>query len=332
MSGALTDRFNRRITYLRLSVTDRCNLRCAYCMPERMMFQPRRDLLSLDELVRLAHAFIERGITRIRLTGGEPLVRRDAVQLLSALGQRLGSGLDELTLTTNATQLAAHAQAIRAAGVERINISLDTLDRATFARLTRSDALPQVLAGIAAAQRVGLRVKLNTVVLKGVNEAHLTDLIAWAHGQGHDVSLIEVMPLGDVSADRLDQYAPLNAVRTRLEEQWTLRPSAHRTTGPARYVDVVETGGRLGFITPLTENFCGGCNRMRVTATGQLYPCLGGGEQVDLRAALRIDDGGTALSAALDHALRIKPERHTFAIDAHQSAPVQSRHMSVTGG
>ena len=328
----LIDRFDRRITYLRLSVTDRCNLRCAYCMPERMTFLPRRDLLSLDELLRLADAFIDRGITRIRLTGGEPLVRRDAVQLMTALGRRLGRGLEELTLTTNATQLPAHAEAIRAAGVERINISLDTLDRATFACLTRSDALPQVLGGIAAARDAGLRVKLNTVVLKGVNEAKLADLIAWAHGQGHDVSLIEVMPLGDVAADRLDQYVPLDAVRRRLEERWTLRPSRHRTAGPARYVDVVETGGRLGFITPLTHNFCGGCNRVRVTATGQLYPCLGGGEQVDLRAAVRADDGEAALSAAMDAALRIKPERHAFAIDAHGSGPAQPRHMSVTGG
>ena len=337
MSGAkpnntLADRFGRRVTYLRLSVTDRCDLRCAYCMPERMTFQPRRDLLSLDELLRLADAFIDRGVTRIRLTGGEPLVRRDAVQLVSALGLRLGKDLEELTLTTNGTQLAAHAQAIRAAGIERINISLDTLDRATFARLTRSDALPQVLGGIAAARNAGLRVKLNTVVLHGVNEAKVADLIAWAHGEGHDVSLIEVMPLGDVAADRLDQYVPLDAVRRRLEERWTLRPSTHRTAGPARYVDVVETGGRLGFITPLTENFCAGCNRVRVTATGQMYPCLGGGEQVDLRAALRQDDDGGALSAALDHALRIKPERHAFAVGARGSTPAQSRHMSVTGG
>jgi cyclic pyranopterin phosphate synthase len=328
----MTDRFKRRITYLRLSVTDRCNLRCAYCMPDRMTFQARRDLLSVDELLRLADAFIERGVTQIRLTGGEPLVRRDAMQLVSALGQRLGRRLEELTLTTNATQLAAHAQAIRAAGVERINISLDTLDRATFARLTRADALPQVLAGIAGAKAAGLRVKLNTVVLKGVNEAHLADLIAWAHGEWHDVSLIEVMPLGDVSTDRLDQYVPLDTVREQLEERWTLRPSTYRTAGPARYVDVAETGGRLGFITPLTENFCSACNRVRVTATGQLHPCLGGGEQVDLRAGLRMEDGGVALSAALDEALRIKPEKHTFAIGSRGSGPAQARHMSVTGG
>lgn len=330
--AALTDRFGRHITYLRLSVTDRCNLRCAYCMPERMTFQPRRDLLSLDELMRLADAFIDRGVTRIRLTGGEPLVRQDTVQLVSALGRRLGRGLQELTLTTNGMRLAAHAEAIRAAGVERVNISLDTLDRAIFARVTRSDTLPQVLAGIAAARNAGLHVKLNTVVLKEVNEAQLADLIGWAHGEGHDVSLIEVMPLGDVAADRLDQYVPLDVVRRRLEERWTLRPSTHRTAGPARYVDVVETGGRLGFITPLTENFCGGCNRVRVTATGQLYPCLGGGEQVDLRAGLRTDDGGAALSVALDTAMRIKPERHAFAIGQRGAAPSQARHMSLTGG
>lgn len=330
--GGLVDSFQRRVTYLRLSITDRCNLRCAYCMPERMTFVPRHDLLSLDELLRLADAFIARGITKIRVTGGEPLVRRDALPLLTALGSRLGRGLEELTLTTNATQLAAHAGAIREAGVTRINISLDTLDRQTFAQLARADALPQVLAGIAAARNVGLRVKLNTVVMKGINEAHLPDLIAWAHERGHDATLIEVMPLGDVAADRLNQYVPLDAVRQRLEQRWTLRPSPYRSGGPARYVDVVETGGRLGFITPLTDNFCGGCNRLRVTATGQMFPCLGGGEEIDLRSALRAADEDAAFAAALDQAMRRKPERHRFAIGTAGAAPAPRRTMSVTGG
>lgn len=330
-SAALTDRYQRRITYLRLSVTDRCDLRCAYCMPERMRFLPRKEVLSLDELLRLADAFIARGVSKIRLTGGEPLVRPGAVDLLGSLGERLGCGLDELTLTTNGTQLAAHAQAIRAAGVRRVNVSLDTLDRQVFARLARRDALPQVLHGIAAAKAAGLKVKLNTVALKGINEAELPDLIAWAHGEGHAITLIEVMPLGDVEADRLDQYLPLSTVRERLEARWTLRPSGHSTGGPARYVEVAETGGTLGFITPLSENFCGGCNRVRVTATGQLYPCLGGGERVDLRAALR--SGGTgALDCALEDAMRLKPERHRFAIDRRAAPPAQPRHMSVTGG
>jgi cyclic pyranopterin phosphate synthase len=301
-------------------------------MPERMTFAPRRDLLSLEELLRLADAFIARGVTRIRVTGGEPLVRRDAVPLLTALGTRLGQGLEELTLTTNATQLAAHAGAIRDAGVNRINISLDTLDRATFTRLARFDALPQVLDGIAAAKAAGLHVKLNAVVMKGVNDGHLSDLIAWAHDARLDVTLIEVMPLGDVAADRLDQYVPLTAVRQQLEERWTLRPSPYRSGGPARYVDVVETGGRLGFITPLTNNFCGGCNRLRVTATGQMFPCLGGGEQIDLRSALRATDEDVAFNAALDEAMRRKPERHHFKIGAPGALHSQPRHMSVTGG
>ncbi len=328
----LVDQFNRRITYLRLSVTDRCDLRCAYCMPERQTFLPRKEVLSLEELHQLALGFIARGVTKIRLTGGEPLVRRDMIQLVRALGRKLGDGLEELTLTTNATRLAEFADDLRAAGVRRINVSLDTLDRETFASLARRDSLPSVLEGIAAARAAGLRVKLNTVALKGINQAELPDLIGWAHGQGMDLTLIEVMPLGEVEEDRFDHYLPLNAVQTELEQRWTLTPSAHRSGGPARYFDVAETGGRLGLITPLTNNFCEGCNRMRVTATGQLYPCLGGGEMVDLRAALRSAEPGQALSAGLDRALRIKPERHHFAISGHGEAPALSRHMSMTGG
>jgi len=328
----LVDQFQRRITYLRLSVTDRCDLRCAYCMPERQVFLPRAEVLSLEELHRMALGFIARGITRIRLTGGEPLVRRDMIELVRALGRKLGDGLDELTLTTNATRLADFAADLRAAGVRRVNVSLDTRDRARFAQLTRRDSLPQVLEGIAAARDAGLRVKINTVALKGVNEDEIPDLVAWAHGQGMDLTLIEVMPLGEVEQDRFDQYLPLAAVRETLERRWTLTPSEHRTGGPARYVDVAETGGQLGFITPLTGNFCDGCNRIRVTATGQLHPCLGGTEQVDLRAAMRSPDPDAALTDALDVAMRIKPARHHFVIDRPGGAPALSRHMSMTGG
>lgn len=328
----LIDSFQRRIAYLRLSVTDRCDLRCSYCMPERMTFLPKKDVLSLEELYDLATGFIARGVTKIRITGGEPLVRRDIIDLFTALGRRLGHDLAELTLTTNGTQLAEHAEALAKAGVRRVNVSLDTLDRAKFAELTRRDALPQVLEGIAAAKAAGLKVKLNAVALKGVNESELPDLIAWGHAQGHDVTLIEVMPLGDVEEERLDQYLPLDDVRASLAQRWTLKDMAFSTGGPARYVEVAETGGRLGLITPHTNNFCSGCNRLRVTATGQLYPCLGGGERVDLRAALRSDAPEENLAAALNEALRIKPEKHHFRMDARGADPATARHMSMTGG
>ncbi len=328
----LVDQFARTISYLRLSVTDRCDLRCAYCMPERQTFLPRSEVLSLEELHDLALGFIARGITKIRLTGGEPLVRRDMIELVQALGRQLGQGLEELTLTTNATRLAEFADPLRSAGVKRVNISLDTLDRETFAKLARRDSLPQVLEGIAAAKAAGLTVKINTVALKGINEAELPDLIAWAHGQGFELTLIEVMPLGEVEEDRFNHYLPLSAVRDSLEARWSLTPSNHRSGGPARYFDVAETGGRLGLITPLTNNFCEGCNRIRVTATGQMYPCLGGNEQVDLRGALRSAEPGAALDAALNQAMKIKPERHHFVIDSPGGAPALSRHMSMTGG
>lgn len=327
----LVDGFQRRISYLRLSVTDRCDLRCSYCMPERMTFLPRREVLSLEELYRLALGFIARGVTKLRLTGGEPLVRRDIMELFRVLGRHVGAGLEELTLTTNGTRLAEHAEALAQAGVRRINISLDTLDRTRFAQLSRRDALPDVLEGIAAAQAAGLKVKLNTVALRGINEGEIPDLIAWAHGQGFDLTLIEVMPLGEVEAERVDHYLPLSELRAGLESRWTLTPLADDTGGPARYVRVEQTGGRLGLITPLTGNFCEGCNRLRVTATGQLYPCLGGGERVDLRAALRSDDPDAKLHAALDEAMRIKPERHHFRIAAG-APPALARHMSTTGG
>ena len=337
LKSQLVDQFARRISYLRLSVTDRCDLRCAYCMPEKMTFLPRKDVLSLEELHDMALGFIARGITKIRLTGGEPLVRRDMMELVTALGRKLGDGLEELTMTTNATRLAEFAEGIAAAGIRRINVSLDTLDREKFTRLARRDSLPQVLEGIAAAKAAGLAVKINTVALKGINEDEIPDLIAWAHGQHFDITLIEVMPLGDVEEDRFDHYLPLGAVQERLENQWTLTPSDHRTGGPARYFNVVgstgrETGGRLGLITPLTNNFCEGCNRIRVTATGQLYACLGGNEQVDLRAAMRSDDPEKALDEGLDIAMKIKPARHHFAIDKRGQSPALARHMSMTGG
>jgi len=328
----LVDQFQRRITYLRLSVTDRCDLRCTYCMPERQVFLPRAEVLSLEELHQLALGFIDRGITKLRLTGGEPLVRRDMMQLVRALGRKIGDGLEELTLTTNGTRLADFADDLAAAGVQRINVSLDTLDRETFARLARRDSLPAVLEGLAAAKAAGLKVKINTVALKGINEAEIPALMGWAHGQGFDLTLIEVMPLGEVEEDRFDHYLPLSAVREQLEQSWTLTPSDHRTGGPARYFTVGETGGRLGLITPLTNNFCDGCNRIRVTATGQLYACLGGNEQVDLRAAIRSADPDSAMAEALDMAMKIKPARHHFVIDRPGGAPALARHMSATGG
>ncbi|MCB5424012.1 GTP 3',8-cyclase MoaA [Altererythrobacter sp. CC-YST694] len=330
-SAPLVDAFNRRITYLRLSVTDRCDLRCTYCMPEKMTFLPRKDVLSLEELHKLALGFIDRGITKIRLTGGEPLVRRDVIELVRALGRKIGDGLEELTITTNGTQLEQFADDLAAAGVRRINVSLDTMDGELFQRLSRRDKLNDVLRGIAAAREAGLKVKLNTVALKGMNEEEIPFLIEWAHSQGHDITLIETMPLGEVEEDRVDHYLPLPVIRDALEKRWTLIPSDATTGGPSRYVDIAETGGRLGFITPLTNNFCAGCNRIRVTATGQLYACLGGSEKVDLRAALRSDEPERNLAEALDLLMRIKPERHHFRIE-RGAGPAQPRHMSLTGG
>ena len=330
-STPLVDAFQRRISYLRLSVTDRCDLRCTYCMPEKMTFLPKKDVLSLDELHKLSLAFVARGISKIRLTGGEPLVRRDVVELVRALGRQLGNGLDELTLTTNGTRLEEFAGDLAAAGIKRVNVSLDTLDPVLFETLSRRDRLAEVLRGIAAAKAAGLAVKINTVALKGLNEGEIPFLVEWAHARGHDMTLIEVMPLGEVEGERVDHYLPLPAVRDALEERFNLTDIADQTGGPARYVRVAQTGGRLGFITPLTNNFCATCNRIRVTATGQLYACLGGAEQVDLRAALRSDDPDARLDAALDEAMRIKPEKHHFRIGAGEG-PAQPRHMSLTGG
>jgi GTP 3',8-cyclase len=331
----LKDTFGRTITYLRLSVTDRCDLRCTYCMAESMQFLPRKDLLTLEELQRVAETFIARGVRKIRLTGGEPLVRKDIDLLFEALGQSLGRGLEELTLTTNGTQLDRHAEALARAGVKRVNVSLDTLDRTRFAEITRRDELGRVLSGIAAAAEAGLKVKINTVGLKHQNAEEIPEIVAWAHANGHDVSLIEVMPLGETGEDRFEQYLPLDAVKRDLEARWTLEPEAggDPLAGPSRYFKVAETGGRLGFITPLTNNFCAGCNRVRVTCTGRIYQCLGQNTYLDLRSAIRDSaDPALALNAALDIAMHAKPERHDFEIRAPQEAPTLARHMSVTGG
>ena len=328
----MIDPFGRRITYLRVSVTDRCDLRCTYCMAEDMHFLPKRDVLSLEELDRLCAAFIRQGVRKLRVTGGEPLVRRDVMALFRKLGDRLGDGLDELTLTTNGTQLAKHAQALVAAGVRRVNVSLDTLDPQRFARITRWGRIGQVLDGIAAAKAAGLHVKINAVALRGENEDELGDLLAWCGQHGHDLCLIETMPMGEIGADRVDQYLPLSLVRARLRQRWTLTESQHRTGGPARYFDVAETGTRLGFITPMTHNFCEGCNRVRLTCTGTLYMCLGQDDAADLRRPLREGAGDAALDAAILEAISRKPRGHDFVIDRLTSTPGVARHMSMTGG
>ncbi|MEO1408102.1 MAG: GTP 3',8-cyclase MoaA [Pseudomonadota bacterium] len=321
------------MTYLRLSVTDRCDLRCSYCMSEQMTFLPKKDLLTLEELETVAGAFIARGVTKIRITGGEPLVRRDILQLVERLGAKFGEGLEELTLTTNATMLAYMADTIARAGVKRINISLDTLDEERFGEITRRGRLPQVLAGIEAAQMAGLKIKLNTVALKHQNLQEIPSMVEWAHARGIDMTLIEVMPLGDTGEDRIDQYVPLPTVREQLEKRWTLTdlPRTDSNGGPSSYVRVEETGGRLGFITPLTNNFCAGCNRVRVTCTGRIYMCLGQDDHIDLRTILR-EQGPDALDGALDRALFLKPEKHEFRIDKRGADPALLRHMSMTGG
>ena len=324
---ALVDGFRRPITYLRLSLTDRCDLRCAYCMPERARFAPRDTLLTIDELERVAAGFVRRGVTKIRLTGGEPLVRRGALDLVARLGARLGYGLHELTLTTNGLALPATAEALFAAGVRRVNVSLDTLDPARFATIARRDRLAGVLEGVAAAKAAGLAVKINAVAMKDVNEDELPALVEWAHGEGHGITLIELMPFGP----ERERFLSLAAVRERLEARWTLTPLGKRTGGPARYVRVEETGGALGFVTPLSANFCEGCNRVRVAADGSLYPCLGDAGRVDLRAALRGGSPG-AFDAALDAALRLKPERHRFEARGGVVAGGPGRAMAATGG
>jgi cyclic pyranopterin phosphate synthase len=329
----LVDRFGRVVNYVRVSLTDRCNLRCVYCMSEDMDFLPKAELLTLEELDRLCTAFIRRGVRQLRLTGGEPLVRRGVMDLVRRLSRHLQSGdLDDLTLTTNGVRLRGVARELADAGVRRVNVSLDSLDRATFARIARSDFLPQVLDGIAAAQDAGLRVKLNTVALKHDNAAELPAMIQWAHERGIDVTLIEAMPMGDVAMDRADQFLSLASVRRELSAFWTLTDMLERTGGPARYVRVAETGGKLGFITPLSHNFCDSCNRVRVTCTGTLYMCLGQDAAVDLRAPLRTSPDDSLVYAAIDRALDAKPKSHDFLLPVRGAVPAVARHMSVTGG
>jgi GTP 3',8-cyclase len=331
--GPLVDPFARAITYLRVSVTDRCDFRCVYCMSEHMTFLPKADLLTLEELDRLCSAFVARGVSKLRLTGGEPLVRRGIMTLVRSLSRHLKTGaLKELTLTTNGSQLEKYAAELKNCGVERINVSIDTLDVDKFRAITRWGDLRKVLAGVDAAQKAGLKVKINAVALKGVNEDEIGDLVAWTHGRGMDLTLIEVMPLGETGESRVDQYLPLSLVRTRLSERYTFSDIDYRTGGPARYVRVQETGGRLGFITPLTHNFCESCNRVRITCTGTLYMCLGQEDAADLRAPLRVSDTDGRLHAAIDEAISRKPRGHDFVIDRKHQRPAVSRHMSVTGG
>ena len=329
----MIDPFGRPITYLRVSVTDRCDFRCVYCMPEHMTFLPKTDLLTLEETDRLCGAFIAKGVERIRLTGGEPLVRRNVMSLVEKLGGRMGiGGLKELTLTTNGSQLSRFARDLAAAGVKRVNVSLDTLDPLKFRAITRWGDLNKVLAGIDAALEAGLAVKINAVALRGVNDGEIPEMVEWAHAQCMDMTLIEVMPMGEVDNDRVEQYIPLSLVRADLERRFTLTDDAYRTGGPARYVRVAETNGRLGFITPLTHNFCESCNRVRVTCTGTLFMCLGQNDDADLRTPLRASADDMLLHKAIDHAIARKPRGHDFLIDRRHRSPAVQRPMSLTGG
>src|ERR1051325_5271386 len=330
----MIDPFGRTITYLRVSVTDRCDFRCVYCMAEEMQFLPKKELLTLEELDRGCGAFIRLGVKKLRLTGGEPLVRRDIMTLFQSLGRHLKSGaLDELTLTTNGSQLARYAEELRRCGVRRVNVSVDTLDPAKFTEITRRGRLNRVLQGLAAAKQAGFAVQINTVALRGVNEDELDDLVAWCGVEGFDLVIIEVMPMGDIGGEnRLDQYLPLSLVRSRLQRRWHLDDTDYRTGGPARYATVRETGRRLGFITPLTHNFCESCNRVRLTCTGTLYMCLGQEDAADLRTPLRQSEVDEAVEAAIREAITRKPKGHDFIIDRRHSGPAVPRHMSVTGG
>jgi cyclic pyranopterin phosphate synthase len=328
----MIDPFGRHVTYLRVSVTDRCDFRCSYCMSEHMTFLPKKDLLTLEELDRLCSAFVAKGVRKLRITGGEPLVRKNILWLFRALSRHLGGGLDELTLTTNGSQLPKFAQELKDAGVKRINVSLDTLKPDRFKAITRWGDFAQVMAGIDAAEKAGLAIKLNAVALKGLNEDEFDDLIRFAHGRGFDLTLIETMPMGDIDGDRTDQYLPLSIVRAHLMDRFTLEDIPLRTGGPARYVRIAETGGRLGFITPLTHNFCESCNRVRLTCTGTLYMCLGQNDAADLRAPLRASPDDAPLMAAIDEAISRKPKGHDFIIDRRTRQPAVARHMSVTGG
>jgi len=333
LSDPMTDPFGRTISYLRVSVTDRCDLRCFYCMSEDMTFLPKADLLTLEELDRLCSAFIAKGVRKLRLTGGEPLVRRNVMSLVRSLSRHLGSGaLKELTLTTNGSQLARFAGELRDCGVRRVNVSLDTLDAAKFRAITRWGDLDKVLAGIEAARSAGLSVKINAVALKNMNEDEIPALMQWAHGKDMALTLIEVMPMGDIGEGRIDQYVPLSLLRARLSKQYTLTDLYDDTGGPARYVRVRETGGKLGFITPMTHNFCESCNRVRITCTGTLHTCLGHEYASDLRRPLRASADNDLLAAAIDRAIGLKPKGHDFIIDRRHNRPSVSRHMSVTGG
>jgi cyclic pyranopterin phosphate synthase len=329
----MRDPFGRDITYLRVSVTDRCDLRCVYCMAEDMSFLPKADLLTLEEIDRLCGAFIGLGVRKLRLTGGEPLVRRDVMTLVRALGSRIGYGLDELTLTTNGTLLTKYAEGLAAAGVRRINVSLDTLDAEKFTAITRWGKIDKTLEGIFAAKAAGLAIKINAVALKGTNEDEFDAMLAWCGTHGFDLCLIETMPMGEIDGQRIDQYLPLSMVRARLRERWTLTETAYSTGGPARYFDVAETGQRIGFITPMTHNFCESCNRVRLTCTGMLYMCLGQDDSADLRRALRSPGATEAdLEDAITTAIARKPKGHDFVIDRRHNRPAVARHMSVTGG
>ena len=329
----MIDPFGRTVSYLRVSVTDRCDFRCVYCMSEHMSFLPKQDLLTLEELDRLCSAFVAKGVRKLRITGGEPLVRRDIMTLFRGLSRHLVSGsIDELTVTTNGSQLAKYAQELADCGVKRINVSLDTLQADRFKALTRWGDLARVLDGIDAAQKAGLQVKINAVALKDSTEAEADTMIRWAHGRGMDITFIEVMPLGEIDGDRVDQYLPLSQLRAQLASHLTMTDSSYGTGGPARYMDVRETGGRLGFITPLTHNFCESCNRVRVTCTGTLFMCLGQEDATDLRKPLRASESDAALNIAIDEAIGRKPKGHDFVIDRTTKTPAVGRHMSMTGG
>lgn len=329
----MIDPFGRHVTYLRVSVTDRCDFRCVYCMAEDMKFLPKNDVLSLEELDRVCSAFVRKGVRKLRLTGGEPLVRRDIMTLIRSLSRHIDSGdLDELTLTTNGSQLSRFASELVDCGVRRINVSVDTLDSERFRAITRRGNLEQVMAGIKAAKDAGLAIKINAVALKGVNDHEYDDMLRWCGEEGYDLTLIETMPMGEIDTHRNDQYVPLSEVRRDLEERWTLNDIPLRTGGPARYTEIAETGRKLGFITPLTHNFCEGCNRVRLTCTGTLYMCLGQDDAADLRAALRASEGDEVLETAIDEAIGRKPKGHDFVIDREHGGPAVSRHMSVTGG
>lgn len=329
----MIDPFGRAITYLRVSVTDRCDFRCSYCMAENMTFLPKKDLLSLEELDRLCTTFIDKGVRKIRLTGGEPLVRKNILHLIKSLSRHIEADrLDELTISTNGSQLARYAQELAACGIKRVNVSLDTLDAEKFKIITRWGDIAQVLRGIDAAQQAGLHVKINAVALKGFNDHEIPDMLRWAHGRGMDMTLIETMPMGEIDLDRTDQYLPLSMLRASLSRQFTMTDIDFQTGGPARYVRIAETGGRLGFITPMTHNFCESCNRVRITCTGTLYMCLGQEDAADLREPLRASADNHLLSEAIDEAILRKPKGHDFIIDRRNNRPAVSRHMSVTGG